>query len=94
MFFAGIGFYIVLILMQIFSIPIKFLICGLYEKCFRPVICDNYMGTYDDDVIAEQERINQMSIQELKSQMLAMQKVSKTYKKLCAVKQFSIGLKR
>lgn len=48
----------------------------------------------DDDVLTEKERINRMEEQELKSETLVMQNVSKFYGKFCAVNKFSVSIKR
>lgn len=48
----------------------------------------------DDDVQTEKERIDHMTEQELKSETLVMQSVSKFYGKFCAVNKFSVALKR
>lgn len=50
--------------------------------------------TIDDDVLAEKERINRMEENELKSETLVMQNVSKFYGSFCAVNKFSVAIKR
>lgn len=47
----------------------------------------------DGDVLAEKERINQITPQMLKSETMIMQNVSKFYGKLCAVNKFSVSIK-
>lgn len=44
---------------------------------------------YDDDVLAENERINRMNPIRLKAETIAIQNASKFYNKFCAVNKFS-----
>lgn len=55
---------------------------------------DNGPETEDDDVAAEKDRINNMSPQELQSETMVMQNVSKFYGKFCAVNKISVAIKR
>ena len=48
----------------------------------------------DGDVAAERDRIDSMTVQELKAETLAMQNVSKFYGQFCAVNKFSASVKR
>lgn len=48
----------------------------------------------DDDVFREKERIDKMTLKQLKSETLVMQNVSKFYGSLCAVNRTSIAIKR
>lgn len=48
----------------------------------------------DSDVRAEKERIDQMDLNDLKSETMVMQNVSKFYGNFCAVNQISLSLKR
>lgn len=50
--------------------------------------------TVDDDVREEKERIDRMSVEELKSETMVMQNVSKFYGQFCAVNQISVAIKR
>lgn len=55
---------------------------------------DNGPGADDDDVLAERDRIKNMTPQELKSETMVMQDVSKFYGKFCAVNKMSVSIKR
>lgn len=48
----------------------------------------------DSDVRAEKERIDRLSLNDLKSETMIMQNVSKFYGKFCAVNQISLSIKR
>lgn len=71
-------------------------------KFFKTLLFNYIPRTYpytdpssvDDDVLAEKERIDQMSLAELQSETMVMQNVSKFYGTFCAVNKFSVSIKR
>lgn len=71
-------------------------------KTIKQLIFQHIKRTYpsnapevdDEDVQAEKDSINKMTPEDLKSETLAMQNVSKFYGRFCAVNKFSISIKR
>lgn len=87
----GIVAYIVLVFIE--SGVFKFIKTYILNAIPRKYPYQN-PNTIDDDVNGEKERIDSMSIQELQSETMAMQNVSKFYGQFCAVNQISIAIKR
>lgn len=69
---------------------IKSFVLGLIPRTYPYQNHDNV----DNDVRIEKERIDQMTIQELKSETMVMQNVSKFYGQFCAVNQISVAVKK
>lgn len=92
MFCTGIVAFIALIILEIGIIKmVKQLIFMLIKRNYPP---NSAALEVDDDVLAEKERINQMTEQELKSEVLVTKNVSKFYGTFCAVNKFSAAIKR
>lgn len=92
MFCTGILAYIILIVVEAGAIKMVKQLMFLGMKRTYPNVDSNEV--IDDDVLAEKERINRMGLQELKSETLVMQNVSKFYGSFCAVNKFSVAIKR
>lgn len=56
--------------------------------------CDSNGLVDDDDVLAEKQRINEMSVEELQSEPMVMQNISKFYGSFQAVKNVSFAAKK
>lgn len=91
MIFTGVAAYIVLIGIELGGLRLVRQLIFRYMKRSYP---DNGPETEDDDVAAEKDRINNMSPQELQSETMVMQNVSKFYGKFCAVNKISVAIKR
>lgn len=91
MIFTGVAAYIVLIGIELGGLRLVRQLIFRYMKRSYP---GNGPETEDDDVAAEKDRINNMSPQELQSETMVMQNVSKFYGKFCAVNKISVTIKR
>lgn len=70
-------------------------IISFVMKYIPRTLTDPNMGEVgDDDVAAEKLRVDSMTENELKSETLTMQDVSKFYGRFLAVNQISFGVKR
>lgn len=84
--------YIVLVCIEAGAIKMIKQFIFRYIKRTYPNVDAN--EAIDDDVLTEKERINRMGLQDLKSETLVMQNVSKFYGSFCAVNKFSVAIKR
>lgn len=89
---TGVGAFLILIIIEYGALRMIKQVIFQYIKRIYP---DNTpSGVDDDDVLAERDRIKNMTPQELKSEMMVMQDVSKFYGKFCAVNKISVSIKR
>lgn len=90
---TAVGFVAYFLLVFIESGTFKFIRAFILSVIPRTYPYQN-LEHVDGDVAAEKERIDSMTVQELKAETLAMQNVSKFYGKFCAVNKFSVSVKR
>lgn len=88
---TGVGAFLVLVFIE--SGLFKFIRTFILNAIPRKYPYQN-PNTIDSDVIAEKERIDNLSEQEMKSETIVMQNVSKFYGRFCAVNKISVAAKR
>lgn len=89
----GTGIVVFIILLAIEFGAVKFIKMLIFQ--FMPKTYPyTDPASIDDDVLTEKERIDQMSLNQLKSETMVMQNVSKFYGNFCAVNKFSVSIKR
>lgn len=89
---TGIVAYLILVLIE--AGAIKWAKQLIFKYIQRKYPTGDANEIVDDDVLAENERVNRMGLHELQSETLAIQSVSKFYGSFCAVNKFSVAIKR